>query len=431
MANKNLGAAPYVTNMLRSNSVLVEIGGATRRIKLDDLMNAINQGDEQLLRQVAWGVPLKQTTQSSPSWGRIGNISMWEEYKRNSGRFLVTPSGKAAKLSPTYSGGYADGTNLDESIGNVMEITPRLYYLVKQDAVTGIPYLWMSQMPIGGHYIEQTVMGAYIGSMSGSALVSRSGMSPAGSRQITSFWSAAQIHGKSWGLTDYDHVRKMVMFGLSEYGNTNIQAMLGYGVCGSENKDLWGEASKLKTGATKNLGDGFGKINISVVNGSNVGVNCSRVNLLGVEDWYGWLWHMIQGVYYGSNDNSSQNGTEVFIYEGNRMPTSSELTTRPNGKYRQLTRLTSSNYIQELVLGEFFDVIPKRHGGGSTSYWCDYNYANNTGQLCLWGGSAYDGSYCGLVYSYSRNAFSDSSAHFGARLAYYGPVTFVNGKEIV
>ena len=36
----------------------------------------------------------------------------------------------------------------------------------------------------------------------------------------------------------------------------------------------------------------------------------------------------------------------VFIYEGNRMPTAAELTTHPNGKYRQLTRMTATSNIE-------------------------------------------------------------------------------------
>jgi hypothetical protein len=37
--------------------------------------------------------------------------------------------------------------------------------------------------------------------------------------------------------------------------------------------------------------------------------------------------------------------------------------------------------------------------------------------LVLWGGHANNGAYCGLASAYSNNAFSDSSASFGARLA--------------
>ena len=83
-----------------------------------------------------------------------------------------------------------------------------------------------------------------------------------------------------------------------------------------------------------------------------------------------------------------------------------------------------------MILGEFFDIFAKKHGGGSTSYWCDYDYANTTGQLLLWGGNARNGTAAGLGYARSYDAFSGASSDFGARLAYYGPLTIVNGNEI-
>lgn len=436
MAKKALGNETLVSSMLRTNSVLIEVGGSVRRIKLEDFMNAINAGDEQLLRQVAWGVPIKQSIQSSTYYGRIGNLTAWEEYKLRSGRYLVTNTGKAAKLHPNDSSKYADGTVLDESKGHVMFISPRLYFRVQTDSVTGIPVLWMSQLPIGGHYIGNAhggmynVMGAYKGSISGSALVSRSGVPPAGLRTIQQFWDAARENGTDWGLINYDARKLMIMFGLSEYGDTNIQERLGYGITGSTQKDLWLTAQSLLIGATKSLGDNFGNIPIDVVNGDIVGDNCSRVNLMGIEDPYGWQWEMSQGVYFGSSDNPNQTGNEIFLYEGNRLPTISELATVPNGIFRQLTRPTTSNYIQNIILGEYFDIFPSLLGGGSTSYWADYFWGNTTGQLCLWGGAASYGSQGGLACVASNDAFSHSNSDIGSRLAYYGMLNFVNGKDI-
>jgi hypothetical protein len=152
--------------------------------------------------------------------------------------------------------------------------------------------------------------------------------------------------------------------------------------------------------------------------------------MLGVENFYGLQWMMTQGVYFGSSSNSAQTGSEIYIYEGNRVPSSSELTSHPTGSYRQLTRVTSSGNVKNVILGEYFDLFPSVLGGDSSSYWCDYSWANTTGQLLLWGGDAYNGSYCGLAYSTSAYAWSLSHSYCGARLAYYGPLIFVNGKNI-
>lgn len=436
MAKKSLGNETLVASMLRNNAVLVEVGGSVRRITLENFMNSINSGDEQLLRQVAWGVPIKQSVQTSTNYGVIGNLTAWQEYKLRCGRYLVTNAGKAAKLHPNDSSLYADGTVLDETKGHVMHISPRLYFRVQTDSVTGLPVLWMSQLPIGGKYIGganggmYNAIGAYKGSMSGTALVSRSGVAPKGAITIDAFWNAARINGSDWGLTNYDHRKLMIMFGLSQYGDTNIQAKLGYGIGGSNEMDLWPTASSLLTGATKSLGDNFGNIPISVINGALTGVNCSRVNLMGIEDPYNWQWEMIQNVFFGSSANAGQTGSEIFIYEGNRMPTAAELSTRPTGNYRQLTRQTASGYVQEIIAGEYFDVFVSKLGGGSTSYWADYFLGNTTGQLCLLGGIAPYGSRSGLAYVASSNAFSNANSVIGSRLAFFGNLSFVNGKDI-
>lgn len=431
MAKKNLGTATTVPTMQKSNTIIIEIGGSIRRIALSDFIKAINDGDTELLYSTAWGVPIKQN-QSSPEWGRVGNLNLWEEYKSRSGRYLVTNNGKAAKLSATNSAIYADGTTLDETKGHIMAVFPDLYYTVKVDAKTNVPYLWMSMIPIGGHVIKRPCIGAYKGSMSGTALASRSGVAPARSKNIAIFWDAAQVNGKSWGMTDYDHRRFMMMLCLSEYGNPNVQNVLGNGVTGSSGGEWCSVSSSMKTGATKSLGDDFGAIDLAWTTDSGIAVSgASRVSLLGIEDPYGWQLEMIQGVYCGKSDNSAQSGTEIFVYEGNRIPSSAELALHPNGQYRQLERLNSEGFIKTEILGEHFDLFPTCVGGGSTSYWCDILYSNIVaGQLVLFGGGAGYGSRCGLACAVSTYPFFHANADVGTRLAYYGDMEFVNGADI-
>ena len=116
MAKKNLGNATLVPSIQKNNGVMVEVNGSVRRITLDNFMNSMNTDDEQLLRQIAWGVPIKQGT-SSPEWGVIGNTGMWNEYKSMVGRYLVTNDGKAAKLSPVNSGVFTFGCRCFQSEG--------------------------------------------------------------------------------------------------------------------------------------------------------------------------------------------------------------------------------------------------------------------------------------------------------------------------
>lgn len=427
---KNLANETVTSAVLQDDYVLVTAGGSVRRIKVEDFVASINAGNQQLLLEVAWGVPIKQNA-SSPAWGVIGNTTMRDEYLSEIGRAFLTNDGKIAKLSISDSSHFADGTVVDETKGHVMFYSPRLYYLIKEDAQTGIPTLWMSMVPIGGHFIEEQCFGAYKGSLSGGALVSRSGVSPQGGKTITQFWNAAQVNGKNFGLINYDAVRLIIMLNLMEFGNSNSQENIGYGVGGSTLLDLWAAAASLKTGATKSLGDACGAIPISVVNGDKTGVNCSRVNLFGIEDFWGWQWEMIQGIFCGNSGNDGQDGKEVFIYQGNHLPSAAELASHPEGDFRQLTRVTTNGYVKKMIVGEYFDMIAQTLSGGSTSYWCDYFYGNTTGQLVLWGGIAYYGSHGGVGFANTYYAWSHSNADFGSRLAYYGKLNWISGAELI
>ena len=429
---KNAALATDTSAILKDDYILVSQGGAVRKITLDNFINSLNAGDTELLREVAWGVQCKQHTQSSPAWTAVGNQTMKAEYLSMIGRYMLTNSGKAAKLSVANSNVYADGTTLDESIGHVMFISPvRLYYRVIEDATSGIPTVWWSLIPIGGHYIDPVCIGAYKGSINSNKLVSRSGVAPAGSRTINSFWSAAQLNGKNFGLINYDAQKLMIMLNLMQFANPNCQANIGYGLCGSTQKSLWSIVAGFLTGATKSLGDACGKINVTVTDGTTTGDNCSRVSLFGIEDAWGWQWEMVQGIFYGCTGNG-QAGTEVFLYEGNRMPSAAELAGTPVGDFRQIARNTGDGYVREMILGEFFDIIPSVVGGGSDSYWCDYFYQNkSSGQLGLWGGNAVDGPSAGLGCASSNAAWSLSRAYIGSRLAYYGPIEYMSGAELV
>ena len=438
MANKPLGEATSVTSLLKSNSLIVEIGGSIRRISVEKFTEAINEGQTQLLHSVAWGIPIKDELQSSPAWGMVGNTAAYNAYKSQTGRYLMDANGRAAKLHPNNSDVFADGTALDETKGSVVVIAPKLYYLYQVDAETNVPYLWMSQQPISKRSIgtadngEKIVVGAYQGSIVSSKLVSRSGVDfDTSGKSITSYWNAAQTFGTNWGIVDYDIMRWIGMMCLCETGgNANIQAGLGQGAGGAAGLDwaaFLASATLRKTGATKSLGDSTGSVAIS---DADAKADSCHVSVLGIEDWWNCQWHFIQGLFCGNSGNEGQDGTELFVYTGNRMPSSAELASHPDGQYRELTRLTSNGYVKKMLKGEYFDLIATALEGTSASYWCDYNYANSAGQLCLVGGAASYGARSGPFCVYSSYGFAASDSSFGARPAYYGSVTIVGGGSL-
>lgn len=439
MANQtgDICAVGYATAMTQDNAILVEIDGKPQRVKLSDFANVIQQ-EGTILNQIAWAIPLKET--SNTAWGVIGNTLLRDAYEAKCGRYFMKNDGSACKLKTVGTGDAsagtviaADGTVLDQTTGHIMHIAPRLYYLFK--TIDGDPYVWLSELPISKHcletadgYVVQGAFPAYIGTVAGTAscLTSRMGVVPSNSQQITTFFARAQNNGSFWGLTNYDVYRWRWLFGVGHYGNTNIQAQLGNGVCGTGS--TWDLGAQTETtGKTAALGDSFGSVALSF------GTSACHVNLGGIEDCYGLRWEMLQGIFFGNSGNTDQTGSEVFLYEGNRMPTSTELASHPAGNYRQVTRPTSGSgsYYTKMLLGDNFDLIPANSsGGGSSSYYSDAWWANTTGQLCLVGGPAYFGLPCGLACVDSYHAFSGSNATLGSRLAYYGKVTFKDGKNM-
>lgn len=435
---KNLGNADVVTNILKENGILVEVGGSIRRITLENFMKTFNTDQEELLESVAWGIPMKYGVQTSPSWGLVGNTSALASYRAKVGRYAVksVEAGivQATKLHPGDSSMKIDGTAVaTDGTESVMVIAPRLYYLVRNG--DSYPTLWLSEVPISKHYFATTADGLYIcagaykGSVTGdNKLVSIPGVKFGQSKNINTFWTDAQNFNTGMGVINYNFLRWFQAICLSEAGgNANIQAALGYGPGGSASIawDTFNASDVLTlTGKTAELGDDTGKVDISTDDGGTT--NSCHVSVAGIEDFWNCQWEMVQGIFFGSSANTDggQTGSEVYLYEGNRMPTTAELASYPKGEYRQITRPTSDGYVKSIVGGEYWDTICSELGGSTSSYFCDRSYNNATGQLCLAGADSNVGAAAGPFCVNSHNAWSNAWTTFGARPAFYGTIRF-------
>lgn len=352
----------------------------------------------------AWGLTIP--VDGSSTYEFKGSAAAWNAYKAKIGRYLVKYNGDAYKLSASDSTKLANGTTFAVDDGNVMVRMPRLSFMTVRDSA-GRDTIWMSEEPVMRNVIEEQWAGAYLASHDGTRLRSKKGQTVAASRTINTFWTQAQANGSAWGLANYQQRILMILIYLSNYRSLDSQAALGYGMNG--NADNWSAAQGMPTGATSSIGDACG----TVAGGTSLAA-AKHISLFGLEDIYGWYWEMIQGMFLINNT--------CYVYEGNRMPDSEELASHPKGNYRSFARVAANGYIQTLVGGEYFDVMPASVGGGSASYWCDYTYQAAAGQLLLWGGSADGDSSCGVACSYSDTAWSASGSAVSARLAYYGKV---------
>ena len=360
-------------------------------------------GKTYCIPEKSWGLTIP--VDGSTNYTLVGNVAAWDNYKAKIGRYLLKSNGDAYKLNVGDSTilDYNDAT-FDPNLGNVMVRIPRLSYMVVRDSA-GRDTIWMTEEPVMRNVIEEQWIGAYLASYDGNKLRSMKGETVAVNRTINVFWEQAQANGKAFGLTNYTQRILMVLIYLSNYRSLNSQATLGYGMNGNSNN--FEAAQNKPTGETSALGDACGS-----VDGGTSNANAKHISLFGLEDIYGWFWEMIQGVFLINN--------KVYVYDGNRMPDSEELAYGAKGKSRSFNRIASEGWITKLVGGEHFDIFPSAVGGGSSSYWCDYTWTSPTGQLLLWGGLAYSGADCGLVYSASDDAWTSAWTNVGSRLAYYG-----------
>ena len=351
-----------------------------------------------------------------------GDVKSWLIYRSKLGRYIVSNDGKARKLNKENSNLLEDGTSYDIASGHIMTRFPNLYFtcVTNSDIVT----ITLSEKPFANckAFGEQWI-GSYLGTvLTDGELVSRSGLNPTRNMTINSFWEAAQKNGSNWGLSDYRQRQMMMVIYLCEFLDANSQLCLGYGMNGNENNWVV-VVQNATTGKTNILGDRCGKVNF--LESGQFASDACHVSLFGIEDPYGWFNEFIQGVYFGSSNNSGQTGSDVYIYEGNRMPTSDELITQPTGLFRKITRVTSRDWINNLMWGENMDILPAVLDGNSADGHGDYWFASTTGQVLAFGGYAISGSICGLACASSVEAWTYASAGFGARLAYYGVVDIV------
>ena len=395
--------------------ILLDKTGKEISAKLDNIERAI-RGIEPTEKQ--WTLKINTATFAVTM---DGDINSWLTYRDKLGRYAMTNDGKARKLNRDNSLILEDSTSYDAASCHIMARYPNLYYSVNTSgdvvSVTLSEREFLNCKAFGDQWI-----GSYLGAVVDNKLVSRADLNPSRSRTIESFWAAAQVNGADWGLSDYRQRQMMMVIYLCEFLRMNSQLNLGLGMTGEGNNGC-AVVYGAKAGATSVLGDKCGKVNFLASNQLVAGA--CHVSLFGIEDPYGWFLEFVQGVYFGNSENANQDGTECFIYEGNRMPTSDELAGSPSGIYRQITHLTSSGWIRKLIWGANLDVLPDTIDGGSVDGHGDYHYANRKGQVLMCGGNAYDGSLDGLAYSNSSYGWSSADPFVGARLAYYGKANII------
>lgn len=284
-----------------------------------------------------------------------------------------------------------DGEASDITTKNTMLVIPTLYMKGESGKIT------LSDKSaegtarahtIGGHAYDCLALGVYNGFLSGSKLMSLSGVLPTKSQTRAVFRTQANANGTNWMLWNYWHWRLMWIMTTMAPKSSDGQRKLGQG---------GHDYTSNTTGVTNAMGPFAGDV---------VGTASAMKFLL--EDWWGSEYNFIDDFY----------GTGGKYYAGqNAIP-----TDNATSKVQVFDNLTSGGWYgttinqDDLAFG-----IASAAGGDNATGLCDRQYGSTSAdQLGRVGGISGDASSgnAGPSFLYAFNALSYSSANIGARLAF-------------
>jgi len=403
-------------------------------------VNAIGAAIDQNEKDIAelrssmmyWYVDYNEGTATALSIG--GNLEVRQDYFDQCGRIIVNREGFAAKLSPTDSNYFADGTIAlhDGSYGQTMAYRPPLYIKVIRLS-SSIIRVYKSPTPMQGFVKlhDEIVEGAFLGSTTTidgkTCLMSIANVLPKASVTMSTAWAYAQNYGTDWGLMNWTMWNADNLLAHDFCQNRNVRPTLGSGIIGgTDSGSASGIAYTIPSGGTLSLGNATGKVSVTAPNTTKV---FSEVSLFGKETAWGKFWQFIAG--------NIHNGNTIYIWDDNKVVNGNPPSgvNYRIGYFKNEASAAGSFGVKKMAFGEKADLLPIEFQS-STNETLDYAArwylaANGGGEILRGGGAAYDGSVCapGCVGAYS--SFGGSSWVIVPRLSYYGKLIFVNGKELV
>lgn len=263
---------------------------------------------------------------------------------------------------------------------------------------------------------------------------------PAGSISLTNFRTYARNRGSTaWNCNTYEAQKTLNWLMAVEYANLNCQLPF--------NAQLTSEGYK-----QGGLGDGVTDLNSgkwSAFNGSNPFVPCGFTNSLGnasgvkpyampaeydavifttnvpsyrgIENPFGHIWKITDGCKCNIKASDAGGVSEFYVCND---PAKYQDADYTDYELRGLLP-RSNNYIKEVILGEFGEMMPAEGGGSATTYWSDYFYTSipdngESQRAVFFGGVSSAGAYAGVRYSSTHSSASSAHASHGSRLCFMG-----------
>lgn len=353
----------------------------------------------------------------------------------------ITSDGTVKYLNATDRTKYEDGTDRDMTLNTMVEI-PEFWYKCMRDDTT----VYLNLYPADPHipeaeHVEKFYISAYEASNVDNVLksINNGSITPVVNINRTTMQSRARANNSSttnWNMYTYRAHRILTVLYLVEYACTNSQKAfnaeltaegyhqggLGDGVTTGNIKvngvDTW---SCVPCGSTDEHGNFTGITPVTVTSTDAEGTATQKTYSVptyrGIENPFGHVWKNCIDTLVHFNVQTNKN--DVYI---NADLSTFGSTNISDYDYQCSTTITEG-YKKKLVYNAAFDILPpidEAFGGSTTTYWCDYNWTNNstTDRLTLIGGAASAGARAGLLAVDSSDGLGYAAATVGTRLIY-------------
>lgn len=353
----------------------------------------------------------------------------------------ITSDGTVKYLNATDRTKYEDGTDRDMTLNTMVEI-PEFWYKCMRDDTT----VYLNLYPADPHipeaeHVEKFYISAYEASNVDNVLksINNGSITPVVNINRTTMQSRARANNSSttnWNMYTYRAHRILTVLYLVEYACTNSQKAfnaeltaegyhqggLGDGVTTGNIKvngvDTW---SCVPCGSTDEHGNFTGITPVTVTSTDAEGTATQKTYSVptyrGIENPFGHVWKNCIDTLVHFNAQTNKN--DVYI---NTDLSTFGSTNISDYDYQCSTTITEG-YKKKLVYNAAFDILPpidEAFGGSTTTYWCDYNWTNNstTDRLTLISGSAGHGASAGLLAVASNIGLGYANASVGTRLIY-------------
>lgn len=246
------------------------------------------------------------------------------------------------------------------------------------------------------------------------------------------FRQAARKRGSGWEMYTYNAHKTLFWLFAVEYAtldsqkpfnaqkdaNGFAQGGLGPGPTQMTDWTNFNNANPLiPCGYTNEFGNGSGEKAYVVKNasgGTHATLMANRYR--GIENPFGHIWKYTDG----ANIQVTTGDAGLSILWTTDDPSNfSDTSYTGYDKKGNICRV--NGYAKNTLLGEDGDIIATKIGGSSSTYWCDYYYANtstNSLRLVVVGGGS-DGADAGFIRVNTSETPSGAYKHFGSRLCFF------------